>query len=236
MPFGLQHDPVLLYRNLKKKQNTCLEKNNKCQQAFINIPYIKVQSGTVIDMLLNLRHLKGPLVCTEGCFFALHTLGTLFYFLNHCGFASACSWPRPICSWDLSGQCSRKSCDRSGVPQQCATHAWCTLGVVVRCFVRDWRQNRVWSCIELWCWTSSFFFFFQFFLNLQNCSCGENQMRDPVSLWCFCQVELQLLSVHQCLSDSGVWNACILLCMYIFFLIGLKKLMHFKNLKKISWS
>lgn len=40
----------------------------------------------------------------------------------------------------------------------------------------------------------------------------------------------KLLLVHQCLSDSGVWNACVFLCMYIYiFPYLLKKLMHFMN-------
>lgn len=182
-------------KKIKKttKNNTCLDKNDKCQLLIY--------------------------ICF--CFFFTYKIHWEFFII----FLKKSLWlcflvfsSRSTCSRDLSGQCSGKSFDQLWRSRkQCATHAWCTLGVIVRCFIRDIRQNPVWSCIELWSYTAFFNFFFQiliYFLSHQNCSCREIQTQDPVSPFAVLPggTSRQFLSVHRCLSDSGVWNA-ILLCM-----------------------
>lgn len=106
------------------KNKTCLEKNDKCQQTFINLHLFFV-------VFLHTKYIGNSYLL-------------LLFLKNHCGFASLCCRPRSICSRDLSGQCSGKSFDQlwrsnNNVPPMHDV----LLGVIVRCSIRDIRQNPV---------------------------------------------------------------------------------------------
>lgn len=134
----------------------------------------------------------------------LEMLSNTFFFLS-----------RNICSRDLSGWCSGQSHDSSGVTKQHATHAWwyTVVGVVVRCFVGD-SNGRTVSNFVMNCGAASL-------LDHQNCCCGGGggrfQRRGLVSLWCSTkQIVIAKFQVFMFIFKSGVWNACIILFMYLF--------------------
>lgn len=63
----------------QKTQNTCLEKNDKCQQAFINI-YQSAKCDSYRHAI-TFMHLNGPLVRTERLFLYSAYNGSVFVHL-----------------------------------------------------------------------------------------------------------------------------------------------------------
>lgn len=107
----------------------------------------------------------------------------------------------------------------SGVTKQHATHAWwyTVVGVVVRCFVGD-SNGRTVSNFAMNCGAASL-------LDHQNCCCGGRGFREGgLVFWCSTKrIVIAEVQVFMFLFNSGVWNACIILFMYLLFSLLTKK-------------
>lgn len=204
---------VALQKPKKKtpQKITCLEKNDKCQQMFIDLHLFLV-------------------------FYIQNTLGILIYyfFFNHCGFASLCSRPDQFAAETSVVNVAGSHLTSSGVPKTmchpCMMYSRCHSEVFHPWHTPESCLILYWA-VELHCFFSNYYLFFSH----QNCSCREIQTQDPVSLRCSAMWNFTAVPVG---ASMFIWFWCVecysLMYVDIFLLIGLKKKAHaFQDLELI---